>query len=128
LRRKMVVRYLDGRVAKGFSPDFIPTGDRFQLMDRLTGDVEEILCAELKAVFFVQSFDGDADRRQRDDIERVGLGRKIRVHFRDGETFTGFSASFRPDLAAFVVYPGDPDNNCLQAVILRHSVARVEGL
>jgi hypothetical protein len=124
----MVVRYLDGRVAKGYSPDFVPAGDRFQLTDRETGAVEEVRFAELKAVFFVRSFEGEPLRRPRDDIERVGLGRKICVHFHDGETLIGFSASYRPDRSVFVVHPGDPDNNCLQAVILRQAVREVETL
>lgn len=126
MRRKMVVRYLDGRVAKGYSPDFVPTAERFELTHAGDGAVEEVRCAEVKAVFFVRSFAGDPKRRPRDDIERVGLGRKVCVHFRDGETFLGFSADYRPDRVAFVVHPGDPDNNCREAVILRGAVSRVE--
>jgi hypothetical protein len=126
VRKRMVVRYADGRVAKGFSNDFYPTKDGFQLIDRFTDESSFVRLADLKAVFFVKSFDTDGLIRMRDDIERVGLGRKLRVRFLDGEEILGFSTTYSPDRKAFVLFPGDPDSNHEKVVIVTSATESVE--
>lgn len=126
MRNRLVVRYLDGRVAKGYSSDFYPTKDGFPLRDRGTGDEIEVRFSELKAVFFVKNFDTDGTLRPRDDIERFGLGRKIRVRFHDGEELVGFSSTYSPDRRTFVLFPGDPDSNSQKVVIASQATERVE--
>lgn len=123
-----MVRYLDGRVVKGYSNDFYPTKDGFPLTDRETGAVIEIRFSELKAVFFVKSFDTDGKVRPRDDIERFGLGRKISVHFHDGEELVGFSSTYEPGREKFVLFPGDPDSNSQKVVITTLATESVEYL
>ena len=124
----MVVRYLDGRVAKGYSNDFYPTKDRFPLMDHRTGAQIDVQFSELKAVFFVKSFDSDGDLRPRDDIERFGVGRKLLVKFNDGEELIGFSATYGPGRKTFILFPGDPDCNSQKIVITLDATERVDYL
>jgi len=122
----MVVRYADGRILKGITYDFYPTQERFVLTERVTGEEIEVLLADLKAVFFVKNFDTDGELRPRDDIERFGLGRKIKVRFRDGEELVGFSSTYAPDRRTFVVFPGDPDCNSQKVVVTAKAVEAVE--
>jgi Family of unknown function (DUF6982) len=124
----MVVRYLDGRILKGFSYDFYPTQERFVLTERETGQEIEVPFADLKAIFFVKDFDTDGAVRPREDIERFGLGRKIKVHFRDGEDLVGFSSTYAPDRRTFIVFPGDPDCNSQKVVVTAKAVDSVEVL
>ena len=121
-----MVRYLDGRVAKGYSNDFYPTKDGFPLTDRETGEEIGIRFDELKAVFFVKSFDTDGRFRPRDDIERIGLGSKLRVEFLDGEELIGFSSTYGPDRRTFILFPGDPDSNSQRVVINVQATRSVE--
>lgn len=128
MRERLVVRYLDGRVIKGHSADFYPTRPRFPFVDRETGEELEIAFDDLKAVFFVRSFDTDGQVRPRDDIERFGLGPKLRVRFKDGEELVGFSSTYSPDRRNFVLFPGDPDSNSLKIVVVNAATESVEHL
>ena len=53
---KVVARYRNGRVVKGFTVDFTPFQDRFHIVEAgaETPQLREILVAELKGVFFVK--------------------------------------------------------------------------
>ena len=56
---KIVVRYADYRVVKGYSRDFFPNKSSFHLeliADGNRGKVSEINMRDLKAVFFVRDF------------------------------------------------------------------------
>ena len=64
--------------------------------------------------------------RARDDIERVGLGPKLRVRFLDGEILYGFSASYRRNMKAFSMALGDPDNNSQKVVVIARATESVE--
>lgn len=128
VRDRLVVRYLDGRVVKGYTNDFYPTKPGFPLTDRESGELTEIRFADLKAVFFVKDFDTDGEIRPRDDIERFGLGRKVRVRFSDGEELVGFSTNYGPDRRNFVLFPGDPDSNSVKVVIPLEATEAVEYL
>jgi len=48
---KVVVRYANGRVIKGFTQDFFPNKDRFHLYPaaKPSGEATEVLVKELKA-------------------------------------------------------------------------------
>ena len=126
MRNRLVVRFADGRTVRGFSYDFRPTQKSFRLALADSEDAIDIRLEELKAVFFVKRFDSDGSMRARDDIERFGLGPKLRVRFRDGEVLYGFSASYRPDLKAFAMVPGDPDSNSQKVVVVTRATESVE--
>lgn len=128
MRERIVARYVDGRVSKGFSHDFVPTREWFHLADRETREAHVVQLADLKAIFFVKSFDSDGRLRARDDIERFGLGPKLKVRFSDGEELIGFSASYRPEQRTFTLYPGDPDCNHTRVVVISAAAESVERL
>ena len=64
---KVVVRYTNGKVVKGFTQDFLPNKDRFHLhsAEKASGDAKEVLLKEVKALFFVKDFAGDPQYRER---------------------------------------------------------------
>src|SRR5262249_23224774 len=77
---------------KGYA-DFDPERPFLHLMplDDPDGEGVEVAVADLKAVFFVRSFDGDPDHDESKDLyqARPPDTRKVSVHFRDGEELVG---------------------------------------
>ena len=61
-RNKIVVRFSDGRMLKGHANDFLPSKAEFHV-ETLEDEISLINVADLKAVFFVKGYDGDADRQ-----------------------------------------------------------------
>ena len=59
---KVVIRYVNGKVIKGFTQDFFPNKDRFHLhrAAKASGEAVEVQIKDLKAIFFVQDFEGNA--------------------------------------------------------------------
>jgi len=58
---KLVVRYLDGRVAKGRTLDFSSTKESFHILpDNDPQNPVEIRQGQVKAVFFVKDFIGNS--------------------------------------------------------------------
>ncbi len=83
LQNKIVVRYQDGRIVKGYTGDFLPTKPAFHLTlidaPRDSKPIE-VQMAEVKAVFFVKDFTGNAQRKKAQDFQagKPVIGRKIR--------------------------------------------------
>lgn len=128
MQNTVVVRFPDGAVLKGITNNFFPNKDRFHLTDKDTGEVREISITGLKAVFFVHSFDGDAAYSDRSDVERTGLGKKIEVEFKDGETLLGYSQGYTPNRSGFFVFPADPQSNNDRVFVLTAATRSVRFL
>jgi hypothetical protein len=116
MQNKIVVRYQDGRVTKGFTSDFTPGKDVFHLV--LAGALpgakpSAINMQELKAVFFVKDFVGNSGYDDKKDFDptRPVTGRKIKVVFKDGETLVGTTQGYQPGRQGFFVFPADPQSN-----------------
>ena len=69
---KIVMRYADGKLRKGTTADFFPNKDIFHLNDKDDGKIYEINVLDLKAVFFVKTYEGDPAYDEKLNIERVG--------------------------------------------------------
>lgn len=116
MQNKIVVRFNDGRLMKGMTGDFMPNKDLFHLvpMDAPTGAKPvDVPVRELKAVFFVKDYAGNADYHEKKDFEhsRPVPGRKIRVVFKDREVILGTTQGYQPDRPGFFVIPADPRSN-----------------
>ena len=115
IQNKVVARYQDGRVLKGYTGDFLPNKEVFHLTlkdDRESRPIE-VHVAELKAVFFVKDFVGNAkynDVKEYHPTKPV-IGRKIRVVFKDGEILLGTTQGYQPSRTGFFVFPADPQSN-----------------
>jgi len=57
---KVVVRFSDGKLIKGFTQDFFPNKERFHLIpaDNPPGGAIEVSMKDLKAIFMVRDFIG----------------------------------------------------------------------
>ena len=112
---KTVVHYKDGRILKGYTSDFMPHREVFQLAasDSPDASVEEIWAPDLKAVFFVKDLVGNprqVDSQEFDPGAPV-VGRKVRVRFTDGETLVGTTESYDPARKGFFLVPADARSN-----------------
>jgi hypothetical protein len=127
---KLVVRYLDGTMLKGFSQDFHPTRSFFHVSPSITAGAETSMVPmqHLKAVFFVRDFDGDPDHVESRTFAERTTGRKIEVTFADGELMLGSTLGYRPDGTGFFVSPADGDGNNLRVFVLPSGVKRVRYL
>src|SRR5580765_8195048 len=89
---RVVVRYADGRVLKGYA-DFDPEQATFLVapLEDSESDGVEVAVADLKAVFFVRSFDGDPAHDESKELyqTRPAGPRKVSVQLRDGEGVVG---------------------------------------
>ncbi len=116
LQNKIVARYQDGRVIKGFTSDFMPGKNMLHLsVFGAQPDSKPIPVSvqELKAIFFVKDFTGNPayqDRREFDPDKPVA-GRKIKVIFKDGELLVGTTQGYQPGRVGFFVFPVDPKSN-----------------
>jgi len=111
MQNRIIVRFTDGKILKGTTVDLLPNKSVFHLNENETGAIHKIDIVNLKAIYFVKSFGGNKDYQDKNDIERVGLGKKIRVSFKDGETLVGYTQGYSANRSLFIVFPCDPDNN-----------------
>jgi hypothetical protein len=107
----VVVHYSDGMLLKGETGNFFPNKNLFHLQERDSAEMRQINMQDLKAVYFVKSLDGKSGYTEKDDVERAGFGRKIRVHFKDGEVQYGYTQGYAPNRPGFLIFPCDPDSN-----------------
>lgn len=133
MQNKIVVRYQDGRVLKGHTGDFLPTKPVFHLtLLDASQDAKalEVQMAEVKAVFFVKDFAGDAQRKKAQEFQagKPVVGRKIRVTFRDGETLVGTTQGYDPSRAGFFVIPADATSNNERCFVVTRATRQVSFL
>ena len=130
---KVVVRYTDGRVLKGYTKDFFPNKPFFRLRPAGTeykGEGLEVLIKDLKAVFFVSDFEGNppyTERKQFGEGERPP-GRKVEVTFVDGEVLVGSNLGYDRHRPGFFLFPVDPQSNNLRVFVVVSAVSNVRFL
>ena len=126
---KVVLRYTDGRVVKGFTQDFLPNKDRFHLhqADKTSGESVEVLVKELKAIFFVQDFIGDSQYKERKKYTEgeKPSGKKVEVTFKDGEVIVGSTLGYEPNRPGFFIFPVDPKGNNMRVFAFSPAVKSV---
>ena len=126
----VVARYLDGRVLKGTTRDFSANRPMFHVEVGSAHDVIEVRVRQLKAVFFVKSFEGDVARGDANGFiegpEEKPQGRKIAVRFRDGEFMCGYTMSWSPDRDGFFLFPADPGSNNDRVYVVTSSTDEIK--
>jgi hypothetical protein len=117
VQNKIVARYQDGRILKGFTTDFLPIKPTFHLTladAPPSSKPVEVRVADLKAIFFVKDLKGrpqPSTDRQEFEPGKAAVGRKIRVAFKDGEILVGTTQGYDPARLGFFVIPADPESN-----------------
>ena len=129
LKKKVVVKYQNGEIIKGWVEDFRPDRDSFILYPLIEYSEEEMLEIKfdsLKAVFFVKDFIGDKNYKKvrTFDIDSTitPSQRKLIVNFKDGEHLYGTSHGYGRYKIGFFVYPVDPKDNS-ERIFVIHSAA-----
>ncbi len=131
--RKVVLRYADGRVVKGFTLDFFPDKPRFHFFPVETessGKGVQVTMNELKAVFFVRDFAGRPQYQERKHFAegQQPPGRQVEVTFVDGEVLVGYTVSYDPQRPGFIFFPADSESNNLSAFLPFAAVQKVRHL
>ena len=129
LKKKVVLKYKDGKIIKGWVEDFRPDRESFILHPLIEYSEEERLETKfdsLKSVFFVKDFLGDKNYKKVRtfdvDLKITPSQRKLIINFKDGEHLYGTSHSYGRYKIGFFVYPvGPKDNN--ERIFVIHSAA-----
>lgn len=134
-QERSVVRFNDGSILKGYLRVFSPDIDEVVLREVKTDEVRTLRVADMKAVFFVKSFEGDFDYREKKSYGiRKPTGNRVFVKFKDGERLVGFLDGKVPwekgfflsrkenDGKGFFLLPVDEDTNNIKVFVISSSV------
>jgi hypothetical protein len=127
-RPKLVARYLDGRVVKGYSEDFDPQRPIFHIREEVGGTLGgraiPVRREELKALFFVKTFEGNADYRERKKFMEGDptYGLKAEIRFSDGEVVQGSTIGYDSQQPGFFLIPPDLRGNNEKIFVVSHAV------
>lgn len=129
MAKQVVAHFLDGHVVKGVSLDVDPSRATCHIRtpDQAT---LEIRLADLKALYFVRSFDGNpafhrgltADPT---DIRARGA-HPVEIRFADGERMVGFTMHFPPVRPFFFVIPASDEDNNVRVLVNRAAAVGIE--
>ena len=126
--QKIVVRYVEGQMLKGYTQDFSASRPQFSLWPSINAAAETrviVPLARLKGVFFVRDFAGNPGYVERTDTGGPQHGRRIEVTLVDDEVIVGRTLSYRPDGHGFFVVPADPLANNIRVFVVASSVRQV---
>jgi hypothetical protein len=128
---KIVVRYRDGRLSKGFTHDFHPSRNQFTLWPSVNAAPSErmfVPASQLKAVFFVRDFEGNADYVEQRTFDGGSEGRRIEVTFGDDEVLLGSTLNYRTDGLGFFLTPADSRGNNVRVFVVSSAIRHVRFL
>jgi len=130
---KVVVRYANGTLARGFIQNFSPNKDFFYLApaDNSSGAPIYVSLKRLKAVFVVRDFYGNPQYHERKEfIEgEAPRGLKLEVTFADGEVMVGSTLlSYDAKRQGNFITPADPKSNNIRVFAVCSAVKSVRQL
>ena len=127
---KIVVRYADGRILKGYTQNFFPNKPVFHVLPQDADkpkELVEVSVNELKAVFFVRDFIGNKHYNEKKKYPEgvKPQGRVIEVACKDGEVHVGSTTGYDPKRSGFFLFPADPQSNNTKIYIVSSAVVKV---
>lgn len=129
---KLVVRYAAGNLIKGFTHDFFPDKQTFHIipMDQVAGRTVQVVMKDLKALFMVRNFNGNAQYEELKvfDGKDGRSGRKVEVAFLDGEVMVGSTLSYDRSRPGFFIFPADPKSNNIRVFAVFSAIKDVRHL
>ena len=132
IKKKVVVKYKDGNIIKGWVDEFKPKKESFILYPLVEYSNEDRLIIEfelLKAIFFVKSFTGDKNYKKirtfNVDFNITPTQRKLIVNFTDGEHLYGTCLTYGRFEKGFFVFPIDPKDNSERIFVVHSAIKKV---
>lgn len=90
-RQKVILRYLDGKLEKGYFKDPSAVGVDVVSLEDESHHARAIKLEKLKAIFYVKDFDGDKKHREHKSFTgKRQSGKRVFLRFKDGESITGY--------------------------------------
>jgi hypothetical protein len=123
--KKVVVKFKDNTVLKGKTTDLFANKAQFHL-EEMNGDIVEISIEDLKAVFFVKDFEGNKNRKDKYSDKIASGGRKIKVHFVDGETVVGYTLAYSLSPQGFFMVPADLQSNNERIFVVKSDTEKIK--
>jgi hypothetical protein len=128
---KVVARLREGKCIKGYTHDFDPVKETFHVSEaKNTSKVVEVATSQLKALFFVKTFDGNRDHADARESAAKNFdkmsGFKVKVTFTDGEEIYGSTSSYSLGQRGFYMIPADMEDNNKKIFVVRESIERME--
>ena len=131
-RQRVILRCLDGRLIRGSIGDFSAADEVVDLEDE-SSQVQKFRVNELKAIFFVRTFEGKPEYSERKSFrDPVSLGKRVFVKFKDGESMTGYIEGGVPwekgfflessKGPGFFLIPVDSESNNIKVFVVASSV------
>jgi hypothetical protein len=126
---KIVARFSDGRIKKGYTWDFSPNKRIFNIAIDIDGqptELEQLDLADLKAVYFVKTFAGNPDYAERKEFADGDSpkGPKVEVAFADGEILQGSVLRYKTRETGFFLFPVDAKSNNLAIFVVNAAVKK----
>jgi hypothetical protein len=133
--QKVILRFVDGKMLKGFIKDLKLDGDHLFIEDETSHQLK-VRTKELKAIFYVRRFEGDRSYQEKKTFSGTRPNSKrIFIKFKDGENMMGFIEGEIPwqrgfflesmKEKIFTVIPVDEDSNNIKILIFTTSVKDV---
>ncbi len=135
---RVVARFVDGRVLKGYMKKFSAEADSIDISEVGSGKEHHIPTVDLKALFFIKSFEGNSKHRDKKAFGVSGhKGKKVYIKFNDRESLMGFVEGTIPwekgfflsnsarHAKGFFMQPVDGDGNNEKVFIVGTSVEDV---
>jgi hypothetical protein len=135
---RVVARFNNGRVLKGYTRGFTAESDVVVIDEAGSGKEHRIAVADLKALFFIKSFEGDKGYREKKAFGvSASKGHKVYIKFHDRESLVGFVEGDVPwdkgffvskdgcKASGFFLIPVDRDSNNLKVFVVGTSVEDV---
>jgi hypothetical protein len=132
--QKVILRFLDRRIIKGYIGEFSPSNNHISVADERLNE-QNIQLNELKAIFYVKSFEGNKHYSEKKSFTKTSQkGNRILVRFKDGERLTGYLEGDVPwqrgfflesKKGGFFVIPSDDQTNNIKVFVVSTSVTNV---
>ncbi|MDP2754864.1 MAG: hypothetical protein Q8P40_10820 [Nitrospirota bacterium] len=132
---RVVVRFNSGDILKGYVRNFIADEGFVTLEEAGTCKEQSVPIGELKAIFFVKTFEGVSGYRDKKAYGiRKSIGRKVYIRFNDGESVIGFMEGdvpwkkgfflSKPDkrIKGFFMIPVDSDSNNIKVFVVGSAI------
>jgi hypothetical protein len=128
MKNLVVVKFLDGKMVKGNTRDFMPKREEFHVQDE--NNPEDSILVEfsrLKAVFFVKTVEGNKNFVESSDLSRKRMyGKQLEVGFLDGEVIKGYTQSYNPKDRGFFMFPADEESNNERIFVVKSSTRYIK--